>query len=117
MQRAYWFSVAALLVCLVCPSAPAQIDKIVIAAGTPEDQALSAISNEQDPQKKATMYEDFLEKFSSNPQAVAYGNWQLAQTYQTAGDLAKALAYGDKALAASPRNMDILVSKPPWRSN
>jgi hypothetical protein len=28
------------------------------------------------------MYQDFLQKFSSNPAAVAYGNWQLAQTYQ-----------------------------------
>jgi tetratricopeptide (TPR) repeat protein len=109
MRRAYWFSLAGLVVCLVSLSAPAQTDKIVIAAGSPEDQALSAISNEQDPQKKAAMYEDFLQKFSSNPEAVAYGNWQLAQTYQTAGDLGKALAYGDKALAASPRNMDILV--------
>jgi len=111
MQRAYWFSLAGLFFGLVSSSAPAQIDRIVIAAGTPEDQALSAISNEQDPQKKIAMYDDFLEKFSSNPAAVAYGNWQLAQTYQAAGDLGKALAYGDKALAASPRNMDILVSQ------
>jgi len=111
MRRASWFFLAGLLVSLLSRSAPAQVDKIVIAAGSPEDQALSAISNEQDPQKKAAMYEDFLEKFSSNPQAVAYGNWQLAQTYQTAGDLGKALAYGDKALAASPRNLDILVSQ------
>jgi tetratricopeptide (TPR) repeat protein len=110
MQRAYWFSLG-LLVCLVSRLAPAQIDKIVIPAGTPEDQALSQISNEQDPQKKIAMYEDFLQKFSTNPAAVAYGNWQLSQTYQTAGDLAKALSYGDKALAASPRNLDILVSE------
>jgi len=110
MQRAYWFSLG-LLVCLACRLAPAQIDRIVIPAGTPEDQALSQISNEQDPQKKIAMYEDFLQKFSTNPAAVAYGNWQLSQTYQTAGDLAKALSYGDKALAASPRNLDILVSE------
>jgi tetratricopeptide (TPR) repeat protein len=110
MQRAYWFSLG-LLVCLAPRLAPAQIDKIVIAAGTPEDQALSQISNEQDPQKKIAMYEDFLQKFSANPAAVAYGNWQLSQTYQTAGDLGKALSYGDKALAASPRNLDILVSE------
>ena len=51
-----------------------QVDKIVIPAGTPEDQALSAINNEQDAQKKVSMYEEFLEKFASNPVAVAYGN-------------------------------------------
>jgi len=52
----------------------AQLDKIVIPAGTPEDQALQAISNEQDAQKKLAMYEDFVQKFSSNPAAAAYGN-------------------------------------------
>jgi tetratricopeptide (TPR) repeat protein len=89
----------------------AQLDKIVIAAGTPEDQALATITNEQDPQKKLAMYEDFVQKFAANPAAVAYGNWQISQTYQTAGDLQKALDYGDKALAGSPRNLDILVSQ------
>ena len=89
----------------------AQLDKIVIPAGTPEDQALTAISNEQDAQKKLAMYQDFLQKFSGNPAAVAYGNWQISQSYQTAGDLQKALDYGDKALAGSPRNLDIFVSQ------
>jgi tetratricopeptide (TPR) repeat protein len=56
------------------------------------------------------MYQDFVQKFSSNPQALAYGNWQIAQAYQASGDLPKSLEYGDKALAGSPRNLDILVS-------
>ena len=89
----------------------AQVDHIVIAAGTEEDHALQAISNEQDAQKKLSMYEEFVQKFSSNPAAVAYGNWQISQAYQSSGDLTKALDYGDKALAASPRNLDILVSQ------
>jgi tetratricopeptide (TPR) repeat protein len=57
------------------------------------------------------MYEDFVQKFSANAAAAAYGNWQIAQTYQASGDLAKAMQYGDKALAASPHNLDILVSQ------
>lgn len=89
----------------------AQLDKIVIPAGTPEDQALTAISNEQDNTKKLGMYEEFLTKFSSNPAAVAYGNWQMAQAHQSSGDLSKALEFGDKALAGAPRNLDILVSQ------
>jgi tetratricopeptide (TPR) repeat protein len=89
----------------------AQIDKIVIPAGTPEDVALNSIANEQDPEKKRAFYEDFVQKFSSNPAAVAYGNWQLSQGYQASGDLPKALEYGDKALANSPHNLDILVSQ------
>lgn len=89
----------------------AQVDHIVIAAGTDEDHALQAISSEQDPGKKSAMYQDFVQKFSANPQAVAYGNWQLAQASQSSGDFDKALDYGDKALAASPHNLDILVSQ------
>ena len=42
----------------------AQVDHIVIAAGTPEDQALQAVTSEQDPQKKLALYEDFVKKFS-----------------------------------------------------
>jgi tetratricopeptide (TPR) repeat protein len=91
--------------------ARAQVERIVIAAGTDEDHALQAITNEQDNAKKLAMYEEFVQKFSSNPQAVAYGNWQIAQAYQGSGDFQKSLEYGDKALAGSPRNLDILVSQ------
>jgi len=91
--------------------AGAQTDKIVIPAGTPEDHDLQAISNEQDAAKKLAMYQDFVQRYPSNPAAVAYGNWQISQAYQASGDLNKALDYGDKALAAAPRNLDILVSQ------
>ena len=106
--RCHALVLAIVLLPLVCR---AQVDRIVIAAGTPEDQALQAISNEQDGQKKITLYEDFLQKFASNPAAVAYGNWQLSQYYQGTGDLQKAGSYGDKALAGAPHNLDILVSQ------
>ncbi len=93
------------------PRANAQMDKLVIPAGTPEDHDLQAIANEQDAAKKLSMYQDFVQKYASNPAAVAYGNWQLSQAYQATGDLNKALDYGDKALVGSPRNLDILVSQ------
>jgi hypothetical protein len=57
------------------------------------------------------MYQEFQEKFASNPIAVAYANWQLSQYYQTAGDLQKASEYGDKAAAGAPHNIDIMVSQ------
>src|ERR1051326_4416263 len=95
---------------LLISQARAQVDHIVIAAGTDEDRDLQAITNEQDAAKKLTMYQDFVQKFSSNPQAVAYGDWQIAQAYQASGDFQKGLEYGDKALVASPHNLDILVS-------
>jgi tetratricopeptide (TPR) repeat protein len=91
--------------------ASAQKDKIVIPAGTPEDRDLQAISNEPDAAKKLSMYVEFVQKYSSNPAAVAYGNWQISQAYQAGGDLNKALDYGDKALVGAPRNLDILVSQ------
>ncbi|HVI11072.1 MAG TPA: hypothetical protein VND65_22505 [Candidatus Binatia bacterium] len=89
----------------------AQIDKIVIPAGTPEDHELQSIAEEQDAAKKLAAYQEFVQKYAANPAAVAYGNWQISQAYQTSGDLAKALEYGDKALAGSPHNLDILVSQ------
>src|SRR5450631_4031863 len=104
--------VVVLLTLLVSnPHASAQVDRIVIAAGTDEDHALHAITSEQYAQKKLAMYEEFVQKFASNPAAAAYGNWQLSQAYQATGDLQKALDYGDKALVGSPRNLDILVSE------
>lgn len=109
MVRVRWS--ALLIPVLFAALAQAQLEKIIIPAGTPEDQALQAISNETDAQKRVTMLQDFVQKFSSNPQALAYGNWQLAQAYSNTGDNAKALEAGDKALAAAPRNLDILVSQ------
>ena len=96
---------------LLAGRAHTQGNKIEIAAGTPEDHDLQAITNEQDAAKKLAMYQDFVQKYSSNPAAVAYGNWQISQTYQTSGDLNKALEFGDKALGGSPKNLDILVSQ------
>src|SRR6476659_3059434 len=86
-----------------------QIDGITITAGSEEDKELTSIGNETDNQKKVSLYQAFLQKYSANPMAVAYGNWQLSQTYQATGDMQKAIDTGDKALAASPRNLDILT--------
>jgi len=109
MRVSHWLVVG--LVVLSSSLLYAQLDKIVIPAGTPEDQALQAISNEPDAQKKVAMYEDFLQKFAANPAAVAYGNWQISQSYDAAGDTQKAIEYGEKALAGAPKNLDILVSQ------
>jgi tetratricopeptide (TPR) repeat protein len=109
MNRVRWSIV---VVCVgLSIFAQSQLGRIVIPAGTPEDQALQAITNENDAQKRIVMLGEFVGKFSANPAAVAYGNWQLSQAYSTASDNAKALEYGDKALAAAPENLDILVSQ------
>jgi tetratricopeptide (TPR) repeat protein len=111
MKHGRWLVLLVTFLFVLGPLALAQIENIVIPAGTPEDQALQAITKEPDDQKKLAMYEDFLKQFSSNPAAVAYGNWQISQAYQGTGDLQKALDYGDKALASAPHSLDILVSQ------
>src|SRR6266853_3479374 len=108
MKHGPWPVLLVTFLLAVAPLSLTQIENIVIPAGTPEDQALQANSKEPDDQKKLAMYEDFLKRFSSNPAAVAYGNWQLAQAYQGAGDLQKALDYGDKALASEIHCFPIL---------
>jgi tetratricopeptide (TPR) repeat protein len=96
---------------LLTAEARAQADQILIPAGTPEDHELQAISNEPDAAKKLAMYQDFVQKYSSNQAAVTYADWQISQAYQTTGDFKKALEFGDQALAGSPHNLDILVSQ------
>lgn len=109
---AFLFSFVSLFtISFLTPRLSAQVDTIVIPAGTPEDNELNAIANQQDAQKKVAMYQDFLQKYASNQPAVAYANWQLSQSYQSNGDLQKALECGDKAVAASPHNLDILTSQ------
>ena len=91
-------------------SAAAQVANFTFPAGSPEDQASDEIAKETDPQKKMALLNDFVQKFSSNPLAVAYGGWQLAQAYQQAGDLKAARAAGEKALDAMPNAIDIAVA-------
>src|SRR5258708_38701341 len=98
-------------VLLAATFSAAQVQQITLAAGNPEDQFLQSVTAEKDPQKHTALLQEFIQKFSSNPQAVAYGNSQLSQIYQDAGDNAKALGYGDKALAAQPNNLDLAIAQ------
>src|ERR1043165_8967343 len=85
--------------------------RIVIPAGTPEDQELQAIAAQSDVQQKIALLEAFVQKYASNAPAATYGNWQLAQQYAASGGQAKALTYGDKALATMPDVIDIIMSQ------
>jgi tetratricopeptide (TPR) repeat protein len=85
--------------------------KISIPAGTPEDKELTSIAAEPDAQKRIALYQDFVKKYADNNSAAAYGEWQLSQQYLSAGDAAKALEYGAKALELFPNDLDIIVSQ------
>jgi tetratricopeptide (TPR) repeat protein len=88
-----------------------QNTKIVIPAGTPEDKDLAAITAEADAQKRIALYDDFIKKYADNKAAAAYGEWQLSQQYLSAGETAKAMEHGDKALELYPNDLDIVVSQ------
>lgn len=88
-----------------------QVTRILIPAGTPEDIAIQEITKQPDADKRLALTQDFLQKFSGNATAVAYGNLQISQYYAGKGNNAQALAYGDKALAATPNDLDILGSQ------
>ena len=88
-----------------------QNTKIIIPAGTPADKDLAAIAAEPDAQKRVTLYDDFVQKYSTDKAATAYGEWQLSQLYLTAGDSAKAMEYCGKALDLYPNDIDIVVSQ------
>ncbi len=88
-----------------------QNTKIAIPAGSPEDRDLADITTQGDAQKRITSYEEFIKKYADNKPALAYGEWQLSIQYLSAGDTAKALDYGEKALELYPNNLDIIVSQ------
>lgn len=96
---------------LLSLAAWSQNTKITIPAGSPEDKELSAIAAESDAQKRIASYEEFITKYADNKPALAYGEWQLSIQYLSAGDTAKALDFGDKALELYPNNLDIIVSQ------
>ena len=88
-----------------------QVTTIVIKAGSPEDIELQRIGSLPDSEQRIQAYKDFVQKFASNAEASAYGDWQLSQTLASDSHPADALSYGDKALALQPRNMEFLISQ------
>lgn len=100
-----------LVLMTVATAAWSQNVPIVIPAGTPEDKDLASITAISDSQKRIAAYEEFMAKYSDNKAAVAYAEWQLSQLYSAAGDNAKGLDLGGKALSAYPGNLDIIMSQ------
>ena len=93
------------------PMGSAQVTTIVIKAGSPGDAELQRISSLPDSTQRVEAYKDFVQKFASNPEVAAYGNWQLSQTLASDNHPGDALSYGDKALGLEPHNIDILISQ------
>ena len=85
-----------------------QVTTIIIKAGSPPDLALQQISTEAEANKRIELYKDFVQKFSSDPDAAAYGEWQIAQTLAAQNQFEESLAWGEKALTLQPHNLEIL---------
>ncbi|MEO8662643.1 MAG: hypothetical protein ABI693_29555 [Bryobacteraceae bacterium] len=86
--------------------AAAQHNKLgTVNTETPEGQMLQAIGQENDPAKKTTMLEDFTGKYPKHESA-GWANAQLVTLYSKAGQVDKALAAGDRAIASDPDDLD-----------
>src|SRR5256885_2589351 len=88
--------------------AAGQVTTIIITAGSPQDLALQQISTESDASKRVELYRDLVQKFSSDPDAAAYGEWQIAQSLAAQNQFEESLAWGEKALTLQPHNLEIL---------
>jgi tetratricopeptide (TPR) repeat protein len=103
-------SVLVLTLAFAAPGA-AQLSVISIPAGSPADLELQVIAKEGDAAKQKALYTEFVAKYAADPMASAYAYSQLAQLASAAGDNKQALAYGDKAIAGVPGNLDLYVSQ------
>ena len=87
-------------------TAPAQRHKLAtINAETPEGQLLQQIGTESDEAKKSALLEDFVAKFPQH-EGVPWVYEQLIGVYSKAGQYDKALAVGDKLIAADPDDVE-----------
>jgi tetratricopeptide (TPR) repeat protein len=88
-------------------NAPPQAAKQPQWKSRDEYDAFNAMAGEKDPQKKISLAEAFLQKYSNSDfKANAY--LLMAQTYQQMGQGDKAIEAGRKALEADPDNLEAL---------
>lgn len=91
-------------------SAKAQIGKTVsVAAGTPEDRALSEIYAAPDGPDKITLIDKFMADYGQGDMALL-GDQLYAQVYLALKNYPKVYEYGEKALAIDPDNLTTAVN-------
>ena len=91
-------------------SASAQIGKSVsVAAGTPEDKALSDIYAAPDTADKVSLIDKFMQEYGKGDLELL-GDQLYVQTYLAQKNYAKVYQYSEKALAIDPDNFSTVVS-------
>ena len=102
-------AVGVMLVMITAGSATAQIGKSVsVAAGTPEDKALTDIYAATDGPDKIALLDKFMADFGKGDMELL-GDQLYVQTYLAQKNYAKVYEYGDKVLALDPDNFSTAV--------
>jgi tetratricopeptide (TPR) repeat protein len=98
-----------ILMMVAAGSATAQIGKSVsVAAGTPEDKALSDIYAAPDGPDKVALLDKFMADYGKGDLELL-GDQLYVQTYLAQKNYAKVYEYGDKVLALDPDNFSTAV--------
>jgi tetratricopeptide (TPR) repeat protein len=79
--------------------------KLVINTSTPEGQLMQQIGQESDAAKKLALMEQFIAKYPQH-EGVAWVYGQMQESYTKSGDFDKAIAAGEKVLAADPNDLE-----------
>jgi hypothetical protein len=97
--------------CGLAATATAQIGKTVsVAAGTPEDKALSEIYAAPDGPDKMALLDKFIADFGTNSDMALLADQLYVQTALAQKNYAKVYEYGEKALAIDADNLSAGVS-------
>ena len=102
-------AMGAMLVMIAAGNAAAQIGKSVsVAAGTPEDKALTDIYAATDGPDKIALLDKFMADFGKGDMELL-GDQLYVQSYLAQKNYAKVYEYGDKVLALDPDNFSTAV--------
>src|SRR5271168_5550985 len=102
-------AMGAMLLMIAAGSATAQIGKSVsVAAGTPEDKALTDIYAATDGPDKIALLDKFMADYGKGDMELL-GDQLYVQSYLAQKDYAKVYEYGDKVLALDPDNFSTAV--------
>jgi hypothetical protein len=100
--------VIAFLMAAALPAAAQLGKRIAVMAGTPEDQALTAIDATKDLHQKLALIDKFAAAHPQGEMALVADRLYVS-VYSTLKNYSKVYSYGEKALALDPDNLEVAV--------